>query len=53
LSPESIKTLRDLLESGAVIPQIDSEWALADAIDGAKTLESGRAAGKIIIKCCD
>ena len=43
--------LSNLLETQAVIPQIDSEYSLSDAVNAVKRLESGRATGKVIIKC--
>ena len=44
--------LASLLESGAVVPQIDSEHdLLTGGIDAARRSESGRATGKVIVKC--
>ena len=50
---ESITLLRDLLESGDVVPQIDSQWTLAEAIEAARHLETGHAAGKVVITCLE
>jgi NADPH:quinone reductase-like Zn-dependent oxidoreductase len=44
-----IERLAAHLESGEVVPAIQSRYALDDAIDGMRHLESGTASGKTVI----
>lgn len=49
---EAIHLLASLLESKAVVPQIDSEFDLyTQALDAVRRQESGRASGKVILRC--
>mmetsp|Transcript_14931 Transcript_14931/g.24698 ORF Transcript_14931/g.24698 Transcript_14931/m.24698 type:complete len:134 (-) Transcript_14931:105-506(-) len=50
---ERLNVLRGLLEGEQVVPQIDSEWPLSQAVEGARRLATGHAKGKVIINCFD
>ena len=46
---ERLKVIRDLLDSGQVVPQVDRVFPLSDAVEAMTYLESGTAAGKVIL----
>lgn len=50
---ERLNVLRGLLEGGQVVPQIDSEWPLSQAVEAARRLATGHARGKVIVNCCE
>ena len=44
-----LKVIRELLDSGQVAPQVDRVFPLSDAVEAMTYLESGAAAGKVIL----
>jgi alcohol dehydrogenase len=48
---EVMHTLAELLQSGSVVPQVDSVYPLTQAKEAALKLEEGHAAGKVIVTC--
>jgi NADPH:quinone reductase-like Zn-dependent oxidoreductase len=48
-TPAALKTLVDLLAEGAFRPVIGRRFALADVVDALSHVETGHAAGKIVI----
>ena len=49
VNQESLRTLRDLIESGAVTPVVDRTYSLAEAPDAIRHLAEGHAGGKVVI----
>ena len=49
LSQESLDALRELLESGKVVPVIDRRYKLAETPDAIRYLEEGHARGKVVV----
>jgi NADPH:quinone reductase-like Zn-dependent oxidoreductase len=46
---EDFETLRELIESGRVMPVMDRTYALPDAADAIRYIEQGHARGKVVI----
>ena len=46
---QNLLVIRELLESGKVIPVIDRSYTLADAAEAIRYLEQGHARGKVVI----
>ena len=49
VNQESLRTLRDLIDSGAVTPVVDRTYSLAEAPDAIRYLAEGHAGGKVVI----
>jgi NADPH:quinone reductase-like Zn-dependent oxidoreductase len=49
-TPDDLRFLGDLLDSGAVTPVIDREYPLQRVPDAVRDLEAGRVTGKVVIR---
>jgi NADPH:quinone reductase-like Zn-dependent oxidoreductase len=47
--PADLRLIKDLLESGTVVPVIDRRYPLSETAEAIRYLETGRARGKVII----
>jgi NADPH:quinone reductase-like Zn-dependent oxidoreductase len=48
-SPKDLETIRELLETGKVVPAIDRHHPLAEAVEAFRYLGAGHARGKVVI----
>jgi NADPH:quinone reductase-like Zn-dependent oxidoreductase len=48
-TPEDLEVLRDLMQSGKVVPVIDRSYSLREVPDAMRYLEAGHARGKVVI----
>ena len=44
-----LRVMRELLDSGQVVPHVDRTFPLSEAVEAMKYLESGTAAGKVVL----
>ncbi|HKP18422.1 MAG TPA: NAD(P)-dependent alcohol dehydrogenase [Gaiellaceae bacterium] len=51
VNPDSLGTLRELIEAGKVTPVIDRRYELSEVPDALRYLGEGHARGKVIITC--
>ncbi len=49
VNKEDLVTLKELIEAGKVTPVIDRTYALSDAAEALRYVETGRARGKVVI----
>jgi NADPH:quinone reductase-like Zn-dependent oxidoreductase len=49
INQKDLVFLKDLLETGKVVPVIDRRYPLSDAAEALRYLEEGHAQGKIVI----
>lgn len=50
---EDLETIKELLESGKLVPVIDSTYTLSEVPEAIRHLEGGRARGKVVITLQD
>ena len=50
---EGIETLKDLVEAGRIVPILERTFALSEAPEAIRYLESGRARGKLAVRISD
>ena len=46
---QDLNTLKDLIEAGKVMPLIDRQYALAEAVEAFRYVQAGHARGKVVI----
>lgn len=46
---QDLGVVKDLLETGKIVPVIDKQYSLCETPDAIRYLEAGRAQGKIVI----
>jgi NADPH:quinone reductase-like Zn-dependent oxidoreductase len=49
LNKKDLDLLKDLLETGKVVPVIDRRYPLSDVAEALRYLEEGHARGKVVI----
>src|SRR5262249_60386300 len=50
---QDLLVIKELLESGKVVPQIDRRYSLSETAEALRYLEAGHARGKVVITLLD